>query len=129
MPTISEDDVGSKPKASKSKQLKKEKADKIRKESKTNTSATNGDTSLDGLQVAVVRGQQRTNIDTIELTSFSKSKDTSDSSPLQGKHSSSLVKSSSGTKMSISNKEVKNTKSGHTRNSSVESNQPESTDL
>ncbi|KAL4217499.1 hypothetical protein ACF0H5_023948 [Mactra antiquata] len=130
LPTISEDDGNTKQKASKSKQLRKEKAEKVRKESKTiNTSATNGDTSSDNIQVAVVRGQQRTSMDTIELTSYTKSKDGSDASPHPGKHSSSMVKSSSGTKMSISNKEVKNTKSGHTRNSSLESNPHESTDL
>lgn len=120
LPTITEDDSTAKPKVLKAKQAKKEKAEKSRNKESRNmpTSTSNGDMSLDNVQVAVARGQHRSSIDTIELTSFSKGKESDlNSSPHPAKHSSPVVKSSS-IKTSISNKDIKNTKmaSGHTRN-------------
>ncbi|XP_053386662.1 hyccin-like [Mercenaria mercenaria] len=122
LPTISEDDASAKPKISKSKQMKKEKGEKSRtkeKESRNlNNSISSGEMTLDNVQVAHARGSQRSSIDTIELTSFTKGKDGDlNSSPHTTKHSSPNVKSSSGIKTSISNKDIKNTKmsGGHTR--------------
>lgn len=125
LPTISEDEVTTKPKAVKVKQKMKDKGEKSRvkdkdKEPKVlSNSASNGDMSIDTVQVAHARGQQRTSVDTIELTSFVKSKDGElNASPHTVKHSSPMVKSNSGLKTSISNKDIKNTKmaGGHTRN-------------
>lgn len=123
LPTISEDEVTTKPKAAKVKQKIKEKGEKSRvkdKEPKVlSNSASNGDMSIDTVQVAHARGQQRTSVDTIELTSFAKSKDGElNASPHTVKHNSPMVKSNSGLKTSISNKDIKNTKmaGGHTRN-------------
>lgn len=122
LPTIAEDDVAAKPKPLKAKQKIKEKGEKSRtkdKEQRNSTNSTNGEISIDSVQVAHARGQQRTSIDTIELTSFTKAKDgESNSSPHTSKHSSPMVKSSTGLKTSVSNKDIKNTKiaGGHTRN-------------
>lgn len=120
LPTISEDDGNSiKPKASKSKAIKKEKSDRIRKDSKSATVVgTNGESQIDATQATGVK--HRNSLDTIELTSFTKGKDIESvhgSSPHPSKHNSPLVKSSAGIRTSISNKDIKNAKiaSGHVR--------------
>lgn len=129
LPTISEDDISSVNKrTSKGKLIKKEKGEKTRKETKSAVSS-NGDT-LPDIQPPVTKGQPRASSDSIELTSFTKSKDSESahsSSPHPSKHSSPLVKSSSGLRTSISNKDIKNTKatSGHSRNLSAGSGSSE----
>lgn len=118
LPTITEDDTAAKTKTNKPKQTKKEKAaEKSRaKESRgsanlNNSSLSNGDTSIDAVQVAVARGQQRTSVDMIELTQYTKSKETdSSSSPFPSKHTSQATKSSTSMKTSSSNKDIKNAK-------------------
>ena len=94
--------------------------------------------STDGVQVSVTRGQQRTVVDTIEMTAFSKRDGESLNvtvSPYQTKHASPIVKSTSVMKQSVSNKDLKTTKlsasSGHSRNPSAGSGESEnhSTDL
>ncbi|XP_060597555.1 hyccin 2-like isoform X2 [Ruditapes philippinarum] len=122
LPTITEDDAAAKPKFTKAKQMKKEKGEKAKnkdKESRNmNNSISSVEMAIDSVQVAHARGGQRSSLDTIELTSFNKGKENDlNSSPHTGKHSSPNVKSTSGLKTSISNKDIKNTKmsSGHTR--------------
>jgi len=118
LPTITEDETGSKTKTGKSKAAKKDKAAEKLKGKETrgganlnNSSLSNGDT-VDSIQVAVVRGQQRSNIDSIELNQFTKSKDIdSSASPYTGKHAIQTSKSnSSNMKTSVSNKDIKNGK-------------------
>lgn len=141
LPTISEDDSSSKTKVNKPKPTKKEKATEKSKAKESrngpnlnNSSLSNGDTSVEGIQVAVVRGQQRTNVDSLELTQFTKSKDSdSNTSPFSGKHAVQPSKSLTSMKTSISNKDIKNAKNPTTesRNSSgaTVSSETYSTDL
>lgn len=94
---------------------------------------SNGDT-VDSVQVAIARGQQRTNVDTLELTQFTKSKDSdSNSSPFAGKHAIQTTKPNSSVKTSVSNKDIKSSKlpSSESRNLSGGSPNSEtfSTDL
>jgi len=150
LPTITEDEATGKAKSSKPKTTKKDKAvDKSRaKENRTNpnmnnSSVSNGDNSIDSVAVAVIKGQTRTAMDSIELTGFSKgrdanvnkSRDSTDggSSPHPSKHTPSSAKPPSTMKTSISNKDIKNAKqnSGHARNLSAGStgSENQSTDL
>ncbi|WAR09928.1 HYCCI-like protein [Mya arenaria] len=151
LPTISEDDTSSKTKTSKTKQAKKDKTgDRSKaKESRTNSGMNNSiisisDQSSDNLTVAVIKGQQRNSVDSIEMAGFIKTKETTSnksrdsidggSSPFIAKHvTASSAKTGSGMKTSISNKDIKNAKqtSGHSRNLSGDSaaSENQSTDL
>ena len=145
LPTIDEDESSAKSKIRKA-LLKRDKGDKSKaKESKVSESRsmTNGDTPSDGVQVTVTshRGQQRTVVDSVEMTAFKKSTShakeiaETNSIPYSGKHNSPNVKANSAMKTSVSNKDIKNAKmtssNSHTRNLSGGSggSEPFSTDL
>lgn len=121
--TIEEDETTSKgAKGLLGKLTKKDKMPSKSKEINVKSSLSNGDSS-DSVQVAIGRGQQRSVVDTIEMTSYGRKDTESNSSPFQGKHgflvSAANSKLSSVMKSAISNKDVKsakiNSSTGHSR--------------
>ncbi|XP_052237100.1 protein FAM126B-like isoform X3 [Dreissena polymorpha] len=123
LPTIVEDESPIKPTkpvkqkpAKKEKSMEKLRAKELRNASNANNSSiSNGDSSIDSVNVSIVKGQHRSGVDTIELMPLAKTKDASDasSSPFTGKHSSGVaVKSTPSLKTSAVNKDGKSAKMG-----------------